>query len=305
MKQMFAATFACLLLAATAAQAIADVSVTVSIKPIHSLVAAVMKGVGEPGLIVKGGTSPHTYTLAPSDAEMLQKAQVIFWIGHELEAFLEKPLEALPSSATAVSLMDNKGLRLLPVREGNGFDSHEHDSSEEHAHGANDPHVWLDPRNAAVMVDEIAATLARVDPANAQHFTSNAGKTKQQLAALESDITFDVAPLRGKQFITFHDAFQYFERRFGIPSSGAIAIHPESPPGAKTIREFRERIQSAKVHCVFSEPQFDPKLVNLVIEGTEVKTGVLDAEAGTLEPGPALYELLLRSIARSLKDCLE
>ena len=303
MKQVFAATFVGLM-AGTATQAWADISVVASIKPVHSLVASVMEGAGTPELTVKGGASPHTYSLTPTDAEALQNAKVIFWIGHEMEAFLEKPMEALPSGATVVSLMDNNNLSLLPVREGNGFDPDEHEGGEEHGDGENDPHVWLDPHNAAAMVDEIAATLAKADPENAQRFTDNAEKTKQQLAALESEITQVLAPLKDKHFITFHDAFQYFEKRFELPSSGAISIHPENPPGAKGIREIKDRLQSAKVTCVFSEPQFDSKLVNLIVEGTEVKTGVLDAEAGTLEPGPALYGQLLRDIATSLKNCL-
>jgi zinc transport system substrate-binding protein len=303
MKQVFAATFVGMLMG-TATQAWADISVVASIKPIHSLVASVMEGVGTPELTVKGGASPHTYSLAPTDAEALQNAKVIFWVGHEMEAYLEKPLEALPSGATIVSLMDNKNLDLLHVREGNGFDPHEHEGEEEHEHGEMDPHVWLDPRNASLMVDEIVAALAKADPENAQRFTDNAEKTKQQLASLESEIAQELAPLKDKHFITFHDAFQYFEKRFEIPSSGAISIHPENPPGAKGIREIKDRLQSANVTCVFSEPQFDPKLVNLIIEGTEVKTGVLDAEAGTLEPGPALYVQLLRNIAKSLNECL-
>lgn len=304
MKQVFAAAFGGLLLAGTATQAWADVSVVASIKPLQSLVASVMEGVGSPELIVRGGASPHTYSLAPSDAEALQNAQVIFWVGHELEAFLEKPVETLPTSATVVSLMDNEKLELLPVREGNGFNPDGHEGEEEHEHGENDPHVWLDPRNAAVMVDEITATLAKADPLNAERYKANAATAKQQLAALESEIAQDLAPLKDKHFITFHDAFQYFEKRFSLPSSGAISIHPENPPGAKGIREIRERLQSANVTCVFSEPQFDPKLVNVIIEGTEVKTGVLDAEAGTLEPGTALYPQLLRNITKSLKECL-
>ncbi len=303
MKQVFVATFVGLL-AGTATQGWADVSVVASIKPIHSLVASVMEGVGTPELTVRGGSSPHTYSLAPTDAEALQNAKVIFWVGHEMEAFLEKPLEALPSGATVVSLMDNKSLGLFAVREGDGFDPDEHKGEEEHEHGEMDPHVWLDPRNAAVMVDEIAATLAKADPENAQRFIENAARTKQQLVVLESEIAQEVAPLKDKHFITFHDAFQYFEKRFEIPSSGAISIHPENPPGAKGVREIKDRLQSANVTCVFSEPQFDSKLVNLITEGTDVKTGVLDAEAGTLEPGPALYGQLLRNIAKSLQECL-
>jgi zinc transport system substrate-binding protein len=303
MKQVFAATFVGLL-AGTATQAWADISVVASIKPIHSLVASVMGGVGAPKLTVKGGASPHTYSLTPTDAEALQSAKVIFWMGHEMEAFLEKPLEALPSGATVVSLMDNKKLELLPVREGNGFDPDEHEGEEEHENGENDPHVWLDPRNAAVMVEEIAATLSAADPDHAAQYSTNAKSTQEQLSMLEQEIAKELAPLKDKHFITFHDAFQYFEKRFEIPSSGAISIHPENPPGAKGIREIKGRLQSANVTCVFSEPQFDSKLVNLITEGTDVKTGVLDAEAGTLDPGPALYGQLLRNIATSLKECL-
>jgi zinc transport system substrate-binding protein len=304
MKQVFAAAFTGLLLAGAATQAAADVSVVASIKPIHSLVASVMEGVGTPSLIVKGGVSPHTYSLTPSDAEVLQNGQVIFWVGHEMEAFLGKPLGTLPLDATVASLMDNKKLQLLPMREGNGFDPDEHEGEEEHAHGENDPHVWLDPRNAAVMVDEIAATLSAADPDHAAQYLANAKGTKEQLSNLEQEIAKELAPLKDKHFITFHDAFQYFETRFEIPSSGAITVHPENPPGAKGIREIRDRLQSANVTCVFSEPQFDPKLINVIIEGTDVKTGVLDAEAGTLDPGPALYGQLLHNIAKSLQECL-
>jgi zinc transport system substrate-binding protein len=303
MKQVFVAACAVLLLGATALQARADVAVVASIKPIHSLVAAVMEGVGEPALLVSGGASPHIYSLTPADAEALQKAKVIFWVGHEMEAFLEKPLAALPVGATVVSLMDDKKLKLLPVREGNGFDADEHEGKE-HEHGESDPHVWLDPRNAALIAERIAAALIAANPSNAARYSSNVAAMKQELAALEAEITAQVAPLKDRHFIVFHDAFQYFEKRFGINASGAISVHPETPPGAKGIQELRQTIMSAEVRCVFAEPQFDPKLVNLIIEGTEVKTGVLDAEAGTLEPGPALYSQLLRNIAQSLKECL-
>lgn len=303
MKQVFAAAAAAIGLLA-AQPALAEVRVVASIKPIHSLVAAVMQGVGEPTLLVQGGASPHTYSLRPADAEALQQAQLIFWVGHELEAFLEKPLEALPAGAVAVPLIDTGNLALLPVREGSGFDPHEDEGEAGHDHGETDPHVWLDPKNAAAMVDDIAARLGAADPANATRYAANAATTKQELAALETEIAADIAPLKDKHFIVFHDAYHYFENRFGLTASGAISIHPENPPGAKGIQELRARITSAGVTCVFSEPQFDPRLVNVIIEGTNVKTGVMDAEAANLDPGPGLYGQLLRNLATSLKDCL-
>lgn len=290
------------MLATQALPAAANIAVAVSIKPIHALVAAVMEGVGEPGLIVSGGTSPHTFSLKPADAAMLQNARVIFWVGRQMETYLGKPLEALPAGAKIVSLIDSKGLELLPVREGAGFAPD--DGRGAGGSGETDPHVWLDPRNAAVMVDAIAATLAEADPGNGARYASNATEAKRRLSALEAEIAPQLSPLRDRPFIVFHDAYQYFEKRFGLPASGAITIHPENPPGAKAIRAIRERLQSAGVRCVFSEPQFDARLVNIVIEGTDTKTGIIDAEAGTLEPGPRLYEQLLRNLAKALKDCL-
>lgn len=289
-------------LTAQALSAAADIPVAVSIKPIHALVASVMEGMGEPGLIVSGGTSPHTFSLKPADAAMLQNAKVVFWVGREMETYLEKPLEALPTDAKIVSLIGGKGLELLAVREGNGFEPDDDEGAG--GRGETDPHVWLDPRNAAVMVDTIAATLAEADPGNGARYAANAAAAKRKLAALEAEIAPQLAPLGDRRFIVFHDAYQYFEKRFGLAAAGAITIHPENPPGAKAIRAIRERLRSAGVRCVFSEPQFDARLVNVVIEGTDARTGVIDAEAGTLEPGPGLYEQLLRNLAKSLKDCL-
>jgi zinc transport system substrate-binding protein len=282
----------------------AEVKVMASIKPIHSLVAQVMEGVGTPGLIVDGSNSPHTYSLKPTDAAALEQAQMVFWVGHELEAFLEKPLEALGSKAKTISLMDAEGMSKKPPREGAGFDSHAEEHEHNHGEEEVDAHIWLDPENAKAMLATIAKALAEADPANAKTYKSNATKAAAKMDALSADIKTTVKPVAGKDFIVFHDAYQYFETRFGLSASGAISINPENPPGAKAIKDLRKRVTDGKIVCVFSEPQFDKKLVDVIIEGSTVKSAVLDPLGADVDPGTELYETVLRNLARSLKGCL-
>ncbi|MGO6720397.1 zinc ABC transporter substrate-binding protein [Rhizobium ruizarguesonis] len=311
-----------LLFAGTMRAADAPVVVT-SIKPIHSLVSAIMQGVGEPELIVDGAASPHTYNLKPSNARALQEAKVIFWVGPGLEAFLEKPLQALGRNASIAELDNAPGLVKLPFREGGAFEphddgdehdsasGHEHDKAEathgaeaDHDHGAFDTHLWLDPMNAKAMAAMITTTLVAADPANALTYQGNAKALDDRLDALDTEIKGIVAPVKGKPFIVFHDAYQYFEHRYGIRVAGSIAVSPETIPGAERVSEIHRKVGELGATCVFAEPQFEPRLVNVVIEGTRAKSGVLDPEAATLKAGSDLYFTLMRGIADSMKDCL-
>lgn len=312
--------------------------VVVSIKPIHSLVAAIMQGVGEPGLIVEGAASPHTYSLKPSNAAALQNADVVFWVGHGLEAFLDKPLESLGGKATVVELDDAPGLEKLPFREGGPFEAHTHEGEEghdhekeghdhgkdahahgeeahDHAHGEEagheghehgefDMHLWLSPQNARAIAAEAAKVLAEKDPANAETYRKNLAGLEERLDALDKEVAETVAPVKDKPFIVFHDAYQYFEHHYGMHAAGSITVSPETLPGAERLTQIRDKVKTLGATCVFAEPQFEPKLVNVVIEGTPAKSGVLDPEAATLEPGPDLYFTLMKSIATSLRDCL-
>ncbi|MBY3383770.1 zinc ABC transporter substrate-binding protein ZnuA [Rhizobium laguerreae] len=321
-----ALTIPALFLAGTVQAADAPVVVT-SIKPIHSLVAAIMQGVGEPELIVDGSASPHTYSLKPSNARALQDAKVIFWVGPGLEAFLEKPLQALGSDASIATLDDAPGLVKLPFREGGAFEAHdddapEHDSTsahheaeaahgaeadhghDDHDHGAFDTHLWLDPVNAKAMASEITTTLVAADPANALTYQANAKALDDRLTALDKEIAATVAPVKDKPFIVFHDAYQYFEHRYGIRVAGSITVSPETIPGAERVSEIHRKVGELGATCVFAEPQFEPRLIDVVIEGTSAKSGVLDPEAATLKAGPDLYFTLMRGIANSMKDCL-
>ncbi len=299
LKQLLVAA---MLIAASSAAARAGINVVVSIKPVHSLVAAVMDGVGQPGLIVQGAGSPHTYAMKPSQAAMLQSADIVFWIGHDLEAFLEKPLANIASRAASVELIETNDLIKLKLRD----HGKETEVTAEHAHGQDEfnPHVWLDPLNAKILVRHIAEVLVNADPVNAEKYRSNAGSVGSRLDALTAEVAADLAPLKDKGFVVFHDAYQNFEMRFGLSSSGSITVSPEVLPGAERLRELRARLRQLGAACVFSEPQFEPKLVATVIEGTTARSGVLDPLGALLDDGPDLYFALIRNMAATFKACM-
>jgi zinc transport system substrate-binding protein len=282
----------------SSASAWADLKVVSSIKPLHSLVAQVMKGAGTPSLLLDGANSPHTYALKPRDAENLQEADVIFWIGPDLESFLEKPLQTLGRRAKILALTEAAGVRRLHVRQGPGF------ASDDHKHHGTDPHIWLDPDNAKAILAAVAGTLSEADPANAKIYAANAANASLDIDALTQDLAIAVAPAKNQSFIVFHDAYQYFEKRFGLEASGAIALQPDAAPGAKTLRDLRSLIATKNITCVFSEPQFDSKLVSVVIEGTNARAATLDPLGATLDAGPDLYARLMRKLATDLRRCL-
>ena len=357
----------------------ADVNVVASIKPVHSLVAAVMQGVGTPDLIVQGAGSPHTYALKPSQAKQLQEADLVFWMSHDLEAFLEKPIEGIATKATSVLLTESHGLTKLTFREGGAFDSHghdehddhkdhddhseekhddhgqddhaeekqddhghddhaedkhddhghddhagdkhddhghddhddhaeekhdDHDDHDDHGHEGFDPHVWLDPLNAKAMVHEIEEALSEADPDNAAAYAANAESVMGKLDSLVAEIDAELQPVKGRRYVVFHDAYQYFETRFGVSAVGSITVSPEILPGAERVSELQEKVRGLDATCVFSEPQFEPKLVATVTENTNAGTGVLDPLGAAIDDGPDLYFTLIRNMARALKECL-
>jgi zinc transport system substrate-binding protein len=308
-----------LLAASISMPALAAPAVVASTKPVHSLVSAVMAGVGEPYLIVKGAASPHTYALRPSDAEALENSDLVFWTGEGFEVFLEGALKSLAGTAETVALADASGLTLLPVREGGAFEAHAHGEGEEghhadhdhhddehghdHGEGATDMHFWLDPENAKILVTQIGDVLIRQDPANAAAYAANMASTQADLDALTAELLVALAPVADKPFIVFHDAYQYFETRFGLTLVGTVTVSPEVAPGAARIDELRARIAGLGAACIFAEPNFPPAIVDVIVEGTDARAGTLDPEASGLAEGPDLYAELLRSLAQGILDC--
>ena len=314
--------------------------VVASIKPVHSLVSAVMAGVGEPHLIIRGHSSPHTFTMRPSDAAALEDADVVFMIGDTMETALAGPVEVLAGNASVVRLADAPGLVRRPLREGGAFEEHDHDShghqgqdddrddhedeamhrdddhEDDHGHGHGhddhddredgpfDMHVWLDPINGWTMARAIAGTLGELDPANAATYEANVDAVLHRLDHLTGDIAQEVAPARGVPFIVFHDGYRYFEDRFGLSAAGSVVISPDRAPGARRISELRDKVRDLGVVCVFDEPQFDKRLVRTVIEGSDVRAATVDPLGSAIEDGPELYFTLLSNMAAAFTDCL-
>jgi zinc transport system substrate-binding protein len=342
----------------------AETKVVASIKPIHSLASYLMDGVSEPGLIVDGYASPHSFAMKPSHAKMLQEADLIFWVGEDMESFLEKPLKSIAKKAEKIELMEIKGLNKLKFRERSIFDGHDdhghddehkedghddhghddehkedghddhghddehkedghddhghddehkedghndehkedgHDDHEGHAHGEYDTHIWLDPSNAKVILKEMAEHLIEKDQKNTSIYKSNLKKALKELDKLTKDVKSDL----NKEFksIVFHDAYQYFEKRFDINVMGAFTVNPDVMPGAEQLAEIREIIEHDKVSCVFSEPQFNPDIINAVAKDMNISTGVLDPLGATLNPGKDLYFDLISNMSKSFKGC--
>lgn len=288
--------------------AAADVNVVVTIKPLHALVSQVMAGAGTPELLVQGAASAHTYALKPSDASRLNQADVFFRMSDAMEPFTAKIAKSLPKRVQVITLQSTPGLNLYKQRAGATFedddDGHAHGHSHGHKHAATDGHAWLDPINAKMMADRIAQVLSAKEPAKAELFNANAAALKAKLDGLSAELDRELAPLAGKPYIVFHDALQYFERRYKLRVVGSIAMSPEVPPSAKRLTTLRKKIASLGAVCVFAEPQFDTRLVDNLVEGTRARTGTIDPEGSRIEPGPDLYFTLLHNLAKDLKSCL-
>jgi zinc transport system substrate-binding protein len=297
------------LLACLEGRALADLNVVVTIKPLHALVAQVMAGAGTPELLVQGAASAHTYALKPSDAAKLNAADVFFRMSETMEPFTAKVAKSLPKRVQVVTLQETQGLKLLSRRTGSTFEDADHghgghSHGHKHGHGAIDGHAWLDPVNAKLMADRIAQVLGAKEPAKAAVFRANADALKAKLDTLNKELAGELAAVAGKPYVVFHDALQYFERRYGLKVVGSIAISPEVPPSAKRLSTLRKRVTSLGAVCVFAEPQFDSRLVDNLVEGTRARTGTIDPEGSKIEAGPDLYFTLLRNLAKDLQACL-
>ena len=295
-----------------------------------------MDGVAKPDLIVDGYSSPHGFPLKPSHAKMLQNADIIFWVGEDLENFLVKPLNSIAKKAEKIELMEIKGLEKLKFRERNifeghddhgheeeghkeeghddhgheeeghkeeGHDDHGHDEHghEGHAHGEYDPHIWIDPVNAKVILNEMVEHLIENDEKNASTYKKNLKKAEKDLDKLLKSVKSDL----NKDFksIVFHDAYQYFEKRFGVNVLGAFTVNTDVMPGAEQLAEIREIIEHDKVSCIFSEPQFNPDIIKAVAKDMDIQTGVIDPLGATLDPGKDLYFDLIKNMSKSFKGC--
>nr|WP_240476972.1 zinc ABC transporter substrate-binding protein [Roseivivax marinus] len=312
------------------------------IAPVHGLVARVMEGVGEPALIVRPGASPHGYAMRPSEARALQDADAVFWVGPELEPWLAETIDTLAQDAAVTELLEVSGTETLEFREGATFAGHDHedghgdgddhaednhdeedhddhadhaeDDHDDHAeadhddhaghdHSGIDPHAWLDPENGKAWLDVIATELAALDPDNAEAYRANAAAGRDEIDAASDAVRARFAEAGTPEFVVFHDAYHYFENRFGLAAAGAISLSDASDPSPARVEEVRDTVRDLGVDCVFSEPQFDQRLVQTVLDGTDGQAAVVDPLGFEIETGPGFYPALIEAIGTEIADC--
>lgn len=314
--------------------------VVASLAPLHSLAASVMADVAEPELLLPAGASPHAYSLRPSEAERLRRADLVIWVGPELERFLERPLRTLAADAERMALIKLDGLTLLDTREGGQWDAHhDHDHDHDHGHGHGhghghehnhgdkhehskshghsheddahhhhhrdyDTHLWLSPAFARQFVTALAERLAAMDPDHGEVYRANAAAAIERIDRLDESLRTRLAPLADTPYLVFHDAYQYFEAHYGLSPVGSVTVSPERQPSARRLSELRQRIRDTGARCVFAEPQFRPSIVNTLVTDTEAEAGVLDPLGAELEPGHDAWFQLMENLANDLEGCL-
>ena len=286
--------------------------VVTSIAPIHALTSAVMGDLGEPTALLKSNTSPHNYVLSPQEAQNLSEADIVFYVSDNLENFLQKPLKNLSNKARIIPLIKAPSLVLLPSRkeilwentdkhdEGHGHDVHEEEHEHHHNHGAIDPHIWLDPDNAIVLLHHIANILAEEDAENAEKYHKNAEKSANAIAAKDKQLMANLASYQHVPYLVFHDGYQYFETHYGLHPTGALTRSPETPLGAKTLSSLTRIIKTQKIHCLFSEPQFSAKITDTLSQTLSIQTSLLNPLGKPNET----YIDLLEAMTDTMVSCL-
>jgi len=264
--------------------------VVVSIAPIHALATAIMQGRGEPQLLLPPTYSPHTYQLKPSAATLLSKAELIVWVGPELEHALGKSIEKLSKPARILQLSRAKGLTLLP--------------SSNAAHGSIDPHIWLDPQNAIRIADVIKAALIELDPAATKLYQHNHAMLSEKLEQLDHELEQTMQSMQAIPFLVYHDALQYFNRRYHLNQVGMINPNPDLPLKARALYDTHKIIFVKKPVCLFGENQVDSNTLAQIAEDLRLRFARIDILGSTLEPGTALYTQLMKNLAHTIKHCL-
>ena len=305
---LFAALSAALWGSATQA---ANAAVVASLKPLGFIASAIADGVTDTEVLLPDGASEHDYSLRPSDVKRLQGADLVVWIGPEMEAFMEKSAKNIPNEkqVTIAQLKDVKPLLMKGADDddddhGHG-DAHGEKSDEHHHHGDYNMHLWLSPEIARASAVAIHEKLVELMPQSRAKLDANLKDFEAQLASTETQVGNELAPLKGKGYFVFHDAYGYFEKQFGLTPLGHFTVNPEIQPGAQRLHEIRTQLVEQKATCVFAEPQFRPAVVESVARGTSVRMGTLDPLGTNIKLGKTSYSEFLNQLANQYASCLK
>lgn len=279
--------------------------IVVSIAPIHSLVSTLTKGISEPKLLLRQGGSPHSSSLRPSQARALAEADLLIWVGPQLESFLTVPVVRLVKPSARMQLLKLKGLKLLPQRHGGFWEEDQHADKFSHDDQQSiNPHIWLSPDNTRQIVSSINKRLIQIDPKNAPIYRQNEEDLLRRIDLLEQSLMEQLTPVRTRPYLVFHDAYPYFEAAFSLNSIGSIRISAERAPGARRLQQIQTKISESAAVCLFSEPQFSPALATALTKGSALRLGELDPLGSTIDQGEESWFILMEGLAANLVDCL-
>ena len=305
---LFAALSAALWGSATQA---ANAAVVASLKPLGFIASAIADGVTDTQVLLPDGASEHDYSLRPSDVKRLQGADLVVWIGPEMEAFMEKSVSNIPEAkqVTIAQLNDVKPLLMKGADDDDDDHGHDHGHAEKgdahHHHGDYNMHLWLSPEIARASAVAIHEKLVELMPQSRAKLDANLKDFEAQLASTETQVGNELAPLKGKGYFVFHDAYGYFEKQFGLTPLGHFTVNPEIQPGAQRLHEIRTQLVEQKATCVFAEPQFRPAVVEAVARGTSVRMGTLDPLGTSIKLGKTSYSAFLNQLANQYASCLK
>lgn len=270
------------------AQKTTTINVAVTIAPLHSIVSAIMADVGTPNLLLKSNQSDHHATLKPSQVKLLSGADVVFWVGAELETFLIGPVKSLAENAKVTAMMESDQIKLLVD-----------------PFGGNDPHIWLSIKNAAAIARLVTDQLAEIDPVHATVYRQNMNRFIQRLGTLEQELSAKFANAQPGAHLIEHNALRYFERQFPVSLTALSDADEDVAPSAHQIAETRALAQSGKYACLFVEPGHNNTAVRTAIAGSKIKIAEIDPTGVTLEPGAQLYVKLMQKLADTVLHCAQ
>ncbi|MBN1085538.1 zinc ABC transporter substrate-binding protein ZnuA [Erwinia aphidicola] len=285
-------------------------AVVASVKPVGFIASAIADGVTPVEILLPDGASEHDYALRPSDIKRLQDADLVVWVGPEMEAFMTKSAASLPAQKN-VEMDTLPGVKALLLKGGEDeeeeHEGHAHGGAEEHEHhhhGEYNMHLWMSPEIARKTAVAIHAKLLELMPQSKDKLDANLQHFEAELSSADAKIGNQLAPVKGKGYFVFHDAYTYFEKHYGLTPLGHFTVNPEIQPGAQRLHQIRTQLVEQKATCVFAEPQFRPAVIEAVARGTKVRSGTLDPLGTNITPGKDSYVTFLSQLSSQYASCL-
>ena len=289
----------------------AHANIVASIKPVGFIAAAIAEGVTPVDVLLPDGASEHDYALRPSDAKRLKNADLVVWVGPDMEAFMSKSAAEL-SAKKNLEIVDIQGVSALLISGDDEDEHHEQNKSEDqdsshhhHDHGQYNMHVWMSPEIARKTAVAIHGKLLELMPQDKAKLDANLQQFETELADTDKRIGAQLAPVRNQGYYVFHDAYTYFEKHYGLSPTGHFTVNPEIQPGAQRLHQIRTQLVEQKAVCVFAEPQFRPAVIDAVARGTKVRKGTLDPLGTDISLSKDSYMKFLLQLSSQYETCLK